>query len=952
MKGMVKYHMGNDFFAQIAANGIGGIRELLTDPQPKPFDRRDCNLTAGNYVRTESPEKLSTREGLRQALREMRARYAQYLTDHAPACHSTTVRTELKNFTLDGKEEITLPHYGGPIGVGRHVYETTFTLEALPEGKAAYICFKGVDYYATVYVNDRCVGMHEGFFSPFEFEITEAIKPGVNTLRVDVRNDHIYMGNGYIGQKRYEGDKLYAATGLGWDDPVEGWHHCPSGMGIYNDVTVEVRNTIHITDIFVRPMPDTDEAEAWIEVENASYEPVNLVFSLSLYGQNFAQTVFENMEHEPGTILCIGCGDTYTEAVLEGEIATRQLMPAKHGVNVYRVPISIPDCRRWELETPWLYQLQVSVLDGGTVCDSRARQFGMRTFTQDIESTPKGMFYLNGRKTRLRGANTMGFEQQDVMRHDFDQLIDDILLAKICNMNFLRLTQRPVQEEVYTYCDRLGLMTQTDLPLFGCMRRTKFCEGVRQAEEMERLVRSHCCNVVISYLNEPTPNAANEPHRHLARNELKDFFAACDLAVHLNNPDRVIKHIDGDYDPPDDSLPDNHCYPMWYNAHGIDIGRLHKGYWLSVKPGWYYGCGEFGIEGLDFPEVMREFYPADWCEEPFNPNKIGQAQSGNFHYFFYETPDTLEHWSYESQKHQAFAVRMMTEAYRRNADMITQAIHLFIDAWPSGWMKTIMDCRRNPKPAYFAYRNALEPKMISLRTDRFTYYVGEQVSVETWLCNDTYESSNAYSVVYELYHGDEIVMRGTAPAVLRESDVTYVANATFTAPEVEDREKYVLRVVLLDEAGRALTDNTQEIEIFRHVEIPKNDRVELITRLTPGEYTIAGEKVKVKKCGMLPLHFVSRDSGHPMVAGFEKTDFRYFYDAKSDMITPILDCTFTADGFRPILKSGNQNDNGDWVPVLAAAEKEYNGKRYIICQVDLRTENPIAERMLARFYAE
>ena len=38
----------------------------------------------------------------------------------------------------------------------------------------------------------------------------------------------------------------------------------------------------------------------------------------------------------------------------------------------------------------------------------------------------------------------------------------------------------------------------------------------------------------------------------------------------FSNPDQVIKHVDGDYDPPTDGIPDNHCYPMWYNGHGID----------------------------------------------------------------------------------------------------------------------------------------------------------------------------------------------------------------------------------------------------------------------------------------------------------------------------------------------------------------------------------------------
>ena len=33
-------------------------------------------------------------------------------------------------------------------------------------------------------------------------------------------------------------------------------------------------------------------------------------------------------------------------------------------------------------------------------------------------------------------------------------------------MNFLRFTQRPVQKEIYEYCDMLGLLNQTDLPLF------------------------------------------------------------------------------------------------------------------------------------------------------------------------------------------------------------------------------------------------------------------------------------------------------------------------------------------------------------------------------------------------------------------------------------------------------------------------------------------------------
>ena len=779
------------------------------------------------------------------------------------------------------------------------------------------------------------------FFSPFEFEITEFICEGKNKLRIDLYNDYIYMGNAdRPGSQMVEGEKLYAATGPGWDDPAVGWHHCPPGMGIYNRVFIEERNKVHISDIFVRPLLAERKAEVWVEIRNTAYDSVQIELNLSLFGQNFKETVFSNLKFIPKTIQMVGLGDSLTEASIRDELGKGIPQPLKHGINLYKVIVDIDNPKLWDNFTPYLYQIQVGVLINGQTMDVRKRQFGMRSFRQDIESTPKGMFYLNNRKVRLRGANTMGFEQQNIINDNIEQLIDDILLAKLCNMNFLRLTQRPVQEEIYDYCDKLGLMTQTDLPLFGCMRRTAFCEGIKQAEEMEKLIRSHPCNVIITYINEPFPNANNEPHRHFLRNELEQFFTACDLVIKLNNPDRVIKHVDGDYDPPTESMPDNHCYPMWYNGHGIDIGRLHKGYWLPVKPGWYYGCGEYGAEGLDFVELMLEKYPKEWLKEPFNPTNIVNAQTGDFYYFFYDKQDSIEKWVSESQRFQAFATRIM----------ISNAIHLFIDAWPSGWMKTIMDCKRNPKPAYFAYRNALEPVLLSLRTDKFTYFCGEKISIETYICNDTQLERDSLTVRFELYSDKQLIMSGEKSAYTTACDVSYIANCEFTIKDVDNRQRFELCALLLDKNGDEITHNSVDIEVFRDVNIDYNDDIILIEKLEEGEYEIAGEIVKVKNCGMLPLHFVSRKTGHAAIAEFEPKDFSYWYDKKYDMITPIIEATFTAEGFKPILISGNQNENGDWDTALACGVKEYEGKKYVICQVDLKLENPIAKRFLRNIY--
>ncbi len=943
-----------DELAQIAARGIGGRPELLMSPEPIPHASNVCNLEETQSAPIQTVPKMSTKEELSEALVALREQYRPFLRNLAPAIKSYRKRVDMKSFMRDG-ELVHIPEYGGPFGKCKKVYTTEVEVPEFSEDQMVYIHFEGADYRAVVSVNGSFAGEHIGFFSPFEFEITDLVKQGKNQVQVELYNDYVYKGNGPVGKERVEGDKLYAATGLGWDDPAEGWHHCPPGMGIYNDVYVEVREKVHITDLYVRPMKD--RAEVWVEIESDSYQPVFAEVIFSVYGQNFSATVFENKRYIPETVRTVGLGDSLTEAEVKADLGKGIPMPLKHGKNVYKIPFDMPEAKIWDLETPYLYQVQVAVEVRGSITDCQSVHFGMREFVQDTEGNYnplKGMFYLNGRPIRLRGANTMGFEQQDVLRGDYDQLIDDLLLAKLCNMNYLRLTQRPVQTQVYDYCDMLGMMTQSDLPLFGCMRRFHVPEGIRQAEEMERHVRKHPCNVVVTYINEPFPNAYNSPHRHLLRDEMEAFFGCCDMVVKMQNPDRVIKHVDGDYDPPTEGMPDNHCYPMWYNGHGIDIGRLHKGHWLMVKPGWYYGCGEYGAEGLDCAEVMREDYPAEWLTEPFHPGHIVGAQTGDFHYFFFDTQTSLEDWVEQSQAYQAFATKMMTEAFRRDDRMISCAIHLFIDAWPSGWMKTIMDHRRNPKPAFFAYRDALQPVHVSLRTDRFSYTVGEEVRIEAYLCNDTAESRD-YTLHFELYNeAGKLVKRTECPVTGKLCGAKYAAEASFMAElfqDTKDRSTLLLKAVLMD--GTKVVDYAeQKLEIFADVSLSEEQETVFIYKLPIGTHEIAGETVTVKPCGMLPVHFVSRATGHPAVAEFQEKDFSYWYNAEEDMITPILETTFTAGGFTPILTSGNMDAEGNWEPVLAAAEKYDAGKRYVICQVDLRTENPVAKRFLRNVLGE
>lgn len=1024
----------NDVFANIAMGEMDFNRENLIEPKPLVLEERYFNTEKIDQKAVFLPQsKMNTSEQLAEELINRRKEYASYMDNHAPKLEIFRSEQIIKEFdwrigtsedernfaeVLEGKgtwEKVQIPHYGGPLGLAVTYYRTKFQVTmGQMEGNALFICFKGVDYKAHVFINGSYIGSHEGFFAPFEFDFTQYAVEGENTLIVKVENDFIFGGNiSEKNKKSYSGDKIYAATGPGYDDPQIGWHHCPPGMGIYQEVYIEERPRLHIKDLFIRPMEDLKSAQAWVEVLNCDIEPVSAKLKISIYGRNFTDTVFENHEFIPVTGREVGMGDSFTEAYSKGHKKYIPLSMEK-GTNRLIIPFEIPEARIWRLEEPWLYQANIELIVNEKVVDTFSRHFGMRSFKMDTHADIKGAMFLNGVQIRLRGANTMGHEQQCVMKGDFDQLRDDLLLAKICNMNFLRITQRPIQQEVYDYCDMLGLMLQTDLPLFGVMGRSKFSEGVKQAEEMERLIRNHPSCIMVTYINEPFPNANNKPQRFLTRQELTEFFKAADIVVKLNNPDRVIKHVDGDYDPPSKALPDNHCYSCWYNGHGIDIGKLNKGYWLSVKPDWYYGCGEFGAEGLDPVGVMRKYYPAQWLpqsreeEKEWTPNNIVGAQTGRFHYFFYETPDNLEDWVKASLKHQAWATKIMTEAFRIDNRMTTFAIHLFIDAFPSGWMKTIMDVERRPKPAYFTYRDALEPLKTIIRSDRYKFFAGEDIKLEAWICNDmSYAPESTTLNMYAEMDG-KVLAASEEIAYIPVCSSKFQRFISFKAPKVKERTEIIVRLGLMDATGKILNEAEMTVEVFPEIKQTESKKVwvmghnggiaaelagelgldisdgysdeeidlilvddwesfkkndnrirELVNRgtgivfleLEPGNYDIFDSSIKVKKCSMSPLHFVSRNTGHELVDGFKPDDFRLWYNPEADYITPLLEATFTGEGFQPVLTSGNLDDNEEWRPALAVGEGKFGNGFVRVCQVKLQgrtTTNPVARIFASR----
>ena len=808
-----------DIFVQFALQKREEIPGLEKNPPASLPDKvLTWDLVCGNGFQPQ--RKITTQKDLDKELAKMRKQYAPFMKDLAPQLPKVRRQIKLDQFQwrlltsemrTDEKgnlypipnvqpvedsdwQTVRIPHYTGPLNKAEAIYKKEIKITAdLLKSDCLYLHFNGVDYASEVFMNGTRVGGHIGLFGAFEYDIKPFVKQGENLLEVKVFNDSPMMGdNFFLGPERKFGKTLAASAGPGWDEPGlgKGWTMCPVGFGIWQQCYLETRSSAFIKDIYIRPVLEDAKAEVQVEITHAKGKKLDLTYSL--YGQNFKSVVVE--EQPVGTVGNIG------KDSLESTFCS------------FTIQLDRETMKVWSLDEPWLYQLQVKLHDEDGLLDAYKQQFGMRSFVESAESTPKGRFYLNGEEIKLRGANMMGNLMQCVIRNDMDQLRDDILLAKIAGMTFWRMTQQPCQPEVYDYFDKLGLLAQTDMPAFNGYRKDAVEEVKPQFVELMKLVRNHPSNAVISYCNEPD---FNKPMM-LDRKQHEQFFMRFDAVATHMNPGQVMKWIDGDYINLSPKHSDHHCYDTWY---GDNIRNQYLGGWFSTRAGWMYSCGEFGAEGLDRISMMEKYFPKEWltvdADNKWDPNRIPRCQSATTGKKWLNVKtESMEEWVRNSREYQKWATRLFTESLRRQPKMNSFAIHLLIDAWPSSWLKAIMDTDRNAKPAYFAYMDALRPVAVNLRPDAFYGFSGEKGRVAVFICNDTPEDLYGYSIRYQIERNGQIISTGNSDAVVPASNPQFQGYVDFLFPEVSSKEEMTVRVGLFDAKGNLIHDSSYELDVF------------------------------------------------------------------------------------------------------------------------------------------
>ena len=988
-----------DRFINIAAGGkkLTGEVERLEEIDPLEIEHKTIEETAKADIAVPVFDESRAYDEFLKEKAALREKYEPFLKNYSKAAKGAQC-TQLKDFlyrketqedkadfsfVLSGKgewEKISLPHYVGPDGRWNAFYRTQIDMSALDNGKFYFLDFEAVDYIAEVYVNGRLAGRHVGFFAPFSVEVTEYLHVGSNVITVVVCNDNTTTAVKVSGLDQY-GDKIYGATHLGYDEPNLGWHHCPAGAGIFGKLFFVKTDCARVKDIFVRP--DIDGARITVNTTFSCFssDAEKYLIKYRVEGRNFKGFELE------------------TEAI--------ECDRAQYGENYLQKTFDLPDFRLWTIDEPYLYEITVTLLSkDGRVLDEKQTHFGMRKFFMDESSTPKGAFYFNNERIMLRGTNEMGHLPRCVMQGDYEQLIDDILIAKVANLNFYRMTQRPVFDVIYTYFDMLGMLCQSDFPLFSYLKPSALGEALKQVDEMEKLTRNHPSVIVETFCNEALDKTSWGKEQYVfSRFEMEKFFRAAQEVVEINNPDRVIKYGDGDYAPLPEShgINDFHCYTYWYISHGLPSGKLAKGYLPPIRKDWMTGCGEFGVDGLDRKELMRKYCPKEWLpatdDEPWSPVKIAKEQCYVLHGDFFPEQNDIDGWISASRDWQKEAIKKYVHSLRLRSDYIeSTAVHLLIDAWPCGWTKTLVDVDRVPKPAYYAFKEASIPVRVSLRRDKFTVYSGDAIPTEVYAFNDLPQEKKV-QVKAAVYFNGQLRHGYATAATAKAVGTTYLGDIL---PSVEKDFVGSIKVVVEMISDGKKTFDEVEYKVLPPIAKAKkmpfimSEKLECVKNVCEGKsdgsvvfadgdaYTLNKNELdeKVKNGARVvifidkPLevmnediifrvhtlaeevaanNFVARNEKSVFTREFGEMDFMNFYNAKKDYRDLTAWFKFEWQGAEEILYSFKHCDGKEYElhkkHVFIAARKKY-GKGEIILSTLSALDgcvgcNPVLDKFIA-----
>ena len=360
-------------------------------------------------------------------------------------------------------ENITLPHTASiepsvmkdPQWTGICWYKKTFKISPENRGKHIAILFEAAMNDATIWLNGFKIKRHTGGYLPFYLDISDRLQfDSENTIliRLDNRdNPDIPPG------------KPLALLDFNYYS------------GIYRNAFLIIKNKLHITD----PMEiDTVQGGGVaVNTEYISKGNAGLNISISIWNQDKKSRKFRIYG-------ILKDQESHAKSSFNSEKII--LGPGKSE----RIPIhlNVENARLWSPRTPNLYNLEISLSEGGAIVDKQKTRIGIR----DIEISAGKGFTINGEKLKIRGTNRhqeypyIGNALSDNAQYR------DAWKIKNAGFNFVRTSHYPQSPAFLDACDELGIMVMDAIPGWQFTGDSVFIENsYRDIHEMCRRDRNH-----------------------------------------------------------------------------------------------------------------------------------------------------------------------------------------------------------------------------------------------------------------------------------------------------------------------------------------------------------------------------------------------------------------------------------------------------------------------------
>lgn len=414
----------------------------------------------------------------------------------------------------------------------------------LPPGRVL-IEFEAVDYHATVFVNGKQVGQHEGLWTPFAFDITDAVERGQdNLIAVRVWMDVKGFGGGIDHVGGYRRSRM---------------HQFHLG-GIHQSARLRIVPDVYVDRLLINPRVSQSKIDLRVQVRNTTQSKAT------------AQATAELIPWSAD-------GGAPGDPVARQELGSIEL-PASNA----EIPLSFPveGLKTWDHLHPNLYWLRLSLrTPQGQLVDQVNERFGYREFVARGRD-----FLLNGKPIYMFGECRVWVDLMDRGYGDlhawFDRYIAEL---KENNYNFLRLHAGPAPRWMHEMCDERGMML---MPEWGHGSDSDYNRDYRQMREWI-LSRYNFPSVVMWSLLNECPDVKENADRYRAIRPLDDSGRPMTASAGGNL-----------FEPPAVTQTDIYDVHLYYGVGGYPMS------FMPAALDFLHGKVEKYRKTSDFPFIITE----------------------------------------------------------------------------------------------------------------------------------------------------------------------------------------------------------------------------------------------------------------------------------------------------------------------------------------------------------